>query len=73
MRSQPIPDISYAIFATGADAGGLVRFVNRRRSEMTPAARQTFDELDPLRRDFRFDGTEPGEQGDGSFGMRRTP
>ncbi len=57
-----------AIFATSADVGGLIRFVNRRRSEMTPAARQTFDELDLLRRDFRIDGTEPGEQGSGRSG-----
>ncbi len=58
----------WAIFATSADVGGLIRFVNRRRSEMTPAARQTFDELDLLRRDFRIDGTEPGEQGNGRSG-----
>ena len=57
-----------AIFATGADVGGLIRFVNRRRWEMTPTARQMFDELDLLRRDFRLDGTEPGEQGNGGFG-----
>lgn len=57
-----------AIFATSGDIDGLIRLVNRRRSEMTPAARQTFDELDLLRRDFRLDGTEPGEQGDGGFG-----
>jgi len=58
----------WAIFATSGDIDGLIRLVNRRRSEMTPAARQTFDELDLLRRDFRLDGTEPGEQGDGGFG-----
>ena len=52
-----------AIFVSAGDIDGLIRLVNRRRSEMKPAARKTFDEIDLLRRDFRIDGTEPGEQG----------
>ena len=56
-----------AIFAPAGDIDGLIRLVNRRRSEMDPDARKTFDEIDLLRIDFRIDGTEPGEQGDGSF------
>lgn len=54
-----------AVFAPPGDIDGLIRLVNRRRSEMKPAIRKTFDEIDLLRRDFRLDGTEPGEQGDG--------
>ena len=54
-----------AIFVSAGDIDGLIRLVNRRRSEMKPAIRKTFDEIDLLRRDFRLDGTEPGEQGDG--------
>jgi hypothetical protein len=54
-----------AIFVSAGDIDGLIRLVNRRRSEMKPATRKTFDEIDLLRRDFRLDGTEPGEQGDG--------
>ena len=53
-----------AIFVSSGDIDGLIRLVNRRRSEMNPAARKTFDEIDLLRRDFRLDGSEPGEQGD---------
>ena len=56
-----------AIFASAGDIDGLIKLVNRRRSEMDPAARKTFDEIELLRRDFRIDGTEPGEQGDRSF------
>lgn len=56
-----------AVFASAGDVDGLIRLVNRRRSEMDPAARKTFDEIDLLRHDFRIDGTEPGEQGDGAF------
>lgn len=56
-----------AIFVSAGDIDGLIRLVNRRRSEMKPAIRKTFDEIDLLRRDFRLDGTEPGEQGDGWF------
>ena len=54
-----------AIFVSAGDIDGLIRLVKRRRSEMKPATRKTFDEIDLLRRDFRLDGTEPGEQGDG--------
>jgi hypothetical protein len=53
-----------AVFVPAGDIDGLIRLVNRRRSEMNPDARKTFDEIDLLRRDFRLDGTEPGEQGD---------
>lgn len=53
-----------AIFVSPGDIDGLIRLVNRRRSEMKPEARKTFDEIDLLRIDFRLDGTEPGEQGD---------
>ena len=53
-----------AIFVSAGDIDGLIRLVNRRRSEMKPATRKIFDEIDLLRRDFRLDGTEPGEQGD---------
>ena len=56
-----------AIFLSTGDIDGLIRLVNRHRSEMKPAARKTFDEIDLLRRDFRIDGTEPGEQGDAWF------
>ncbi len=56
-----------AIFVSAGDIDGLIRFVNRRRSEMKPATRKIFDEIDLLRRDFRLDGTEPGEQGDTWF------
>lgn len=56
-----------AIFASAGDIDGLIRLVNRRRSDMVPDARKTFDEIDLLRIDFRIDGTEPGEKGDGSF------
>lgn len=52
-----------AIFLSTGDINGLIRLVKRRRSEMTPAARKTFEEIESLRRDFRIDGTEPGEQG----------
>lgn len=52
-----------AIFISTGDIDGLVRLVERRRSEMTPDARKTFEEIELLRRDFRIDGTEPGEQG----------
>ena len=53
-----------AIFVPPGDIDGLIRMANRRRSEMTPEAQKTFDEIDLLRIDFRLDGTEPGEQGD---------
>ena len=56
-----------AIFASNGDIDGLMRLVDRRRSEMKPEVRMTFDELDLLRIDFRLDGTVPGEQGNGSF------
>ena len=56
-----------AIFASNADIDGLIRLVSRRRSEMNPAARLTFEELDLLRIDFRLDGTQPGEQGPGPY------
>lgn len=56
-----------AIFISSGDIDGLIRLINRRRSEMEPTSRKTFDELDLLRRDFRLDGSEPGEQGDASF------
>ena len=56
-----------AIFTSAGDIDGLIKLVNRHRPEMDPAARKTFDEIDLLRRDFRIDGTEPGEQGDGAF------
>jgi hypothetical protein len=56
-----------AIFASAGDIDGLIRLVNRRRAEMVPDARKTFDEIDLLRIDFRIDGTEPGERGDGAF------
>ena len=56
-----------AIFASAGDIDGLIRLVNRRRSEMTPDARRTFDEIDLLRIDFHIDGTVPGERGDGAF------
>jgi hypothetical protein len=56
-----------AIFVSAADIDGLIQFVNRRRSEMKPDARKTFDEIDLLRVDFRLDGTVPGEQGNGPF------
>ncbi len=54
-----------AIFVSAGDIDGLIRLVNRHRSEMKPSVRKTFDEIDLLRRDFRLDGTQPGEQGDG--------
>ena len=53
-----------AIFVPPGDIDGLIRLVNRRRSDMKPDARKTFEEIELLRRDFRLDGTEPGEQGD---------
>ncbi len=53
-----------AVFVSAGDIDGLIRLVNRRRSEMNSDARKTFDEIDLLRREFRLDGTEPGEQGD---------
>jgi hypothetical protein len=56
-----------AIFVSPGDIDGLIRLVNRHRSEMKPDARKTFDEIDLLRIDFRLDGTQPGEQGDGWF------
>ncbi len=56
-----------AIFAPAGDIDGLIRLVNRRRAEMDPDARKTFDELDLLRIDFRIDGTEPGERGGASY------
>ena len=56
-----------AIFVSPGDIDGLIRLVNRRRSEMTPDARKTFDEIDLLRIEFRLDGTVPGEQGDAWF------
>jgi hypothetical protein len=56
-----------AVFVSPGDIDGLIRLVNSRRSEMTPEARKTFDEIDLLRIDFRLDGTEPGEQGDKWF------
>lgn len=52
-----------AIFISTGDIDGLIRLVERRRSEMTPAVQKTFEEIELLRRDFRIDGTEPGEQG----------
>ena len=54
-----------AIFVSPGDIDGLIRLVARHRSAMKPDARKTFDEIELLRRDFRLDGTEPGEQGDG--------
>lgn len=54
-----------AVFVSPGDIDGLIRLVNRRRSEMKPDARKTFEEIELLRRDFRLDGSEPGEQGDG--------
>ncbi len=56
-----------AIFVSAGDIDGLIRLANRRRSEMKPDARKTFDEIDLLRIDFRLDGMVPGEQGDGTF------
>lgn len=56
-----------AVFISAGDIDGLIRLVNRRRSEMEPGARKTFDEIDLLRIDFRLDGTVPGEQGNGPF------
>lgn len=53
-----------AVFVSPGDIDGLIRLVNRHRSEMNADARKTFDEIDLLRGDFRLDGTEPGEQGD---------
>lgn len=53
-----------AVFVSPGDIDGLIRLVNRRRIEMKPDARRTFEEIELLRRDFRLDGTEPGEQGD---------
>ncbi len=58
---------SRAIFVSAGNIDGLIRRVNRRRPEMKPATRKTFDDIDLLRRDFRLDGTEPGEQGDSWF------
>ena len=55
------------IFVSAEDIDGLIRLANRRRSEMKPDARKTFDEIDLLRIDFRLDGTVPGEQGGGTF------
>ena len=56
-----------AIFVSAGDIDGLIRLVNRRRSEMKPATRKTFDEIDLRWRDGRLDGTAPGEQGDGGL------
>ena len=56
-----------AIFVTPGDIDGLIRLVNRRRSEMKPDARKTFDEIDLLRIEFRLDGSVPGDQGDAWF------
>lgn len=56
-----------AIFIPPGDIDGLIRMVKARRSEMTPDARQTFEEMELLRVDFRLDGTVPGEQGDGPW------
>jgi hypothetical protein len=56
-----------AVFISAGDIDGLIRLVKRRRSEMTPDALKTFDEIDLLRIDFRLDGTVPGEQGGGTF------
>jgi hypothetical protein len=56
-----------AVFVSPADIDGLIELVNRRRSEMKPDARKTFDEVDLLRIDFRLDGTVPGEQGPGPY------
>ena len=56
-----------AIFVSPGDIAGLIRLVKRRRTEMTPDARKTFDEIDLLRIEFRLDGTKPGEQGDAWF------
>lgn len=53
-----------AVFVPAGDIDGLIRLVNRHRSRMTPEARQTFEEMDMLRIDFRLDGTQPGDQGD---------
>ena len=52
-----------AVFVPPGDIDGLIRLVNRRRSDMKPDARKTFEEMELLRRDFRLDGTESGEQG----------
>lgn len=56
-----------AVYVSPGDIDGLIRLVNRRRSDMKPDARKTFEEIELLRRDFRLDGTEPGEQGDAWF------
>jgi len=56
-----------AIFVSAGDIDGLIRLVNRRRAEMKPDARKTFDEIELLRIDFRLDGTVPGEQGGGPY------
>jgi len=56
-----------AVFVPAGDIHGLIQLANRRRSEMKPDARKTFDEIELLRIDFRLDGTVPGEQGPGPF------
>jgi hypothetical protein len=67
---QPVSQIGgesrlRAIFISPGDIDGLIRLVKRRRSEMKPDTRKTFEEMDLLRRDFRLDGSVPGEQGNG--------
>ena len=56
-----------AVFVPPGDIDGLIRLVARHRADMNPDARKTFDEIELLRRDFRLDGTAPGEQGPGKF------
>ena len=56
-----------AVFVSPGDIDGLIRLVNRHRPDMKPDARKTFDEIELLRREFRLDGTWPGEQGGNSW------
>jgi len=62
-----------ALFVSAGNIDGLIRRVNRRRSEMKRAAGKAFDDIDLLRRDLRLDGTKPGEQGDSWFWSDRPP
>ena len=56
-----------AIFVSAGDIDGLIRLANRHRPDMKEDARKTFDEIELLRREFRLDGTMPGEQGGNSW------
>lgn len=56
-----------AVFVSAGDIDGLIRLADRRRTEMKPDARKTFDEIDLLYVDFRLDGSVPGEQGPGPY------